>query len=700
VADRQTSRFRLPWPRAAQPAVGRDGAAATAGWRATLRSRLGICAALCVVWVASIEARLVYLQVVAHASLMVKANRQQLRDIKIPGKRGEIVDRQGRILAVSVDVDTIAADPTAIGDPEQVATEVCRSLDACDERQRRAMAERLVEKLASNGQFAYLARLISPEEARRVRALSLPGLLFMRESARYYPNREMAAHVLGYVGVDNQGLAGLESAYDARIRGREGRILVQADARKRALFSREERPPTTGDALELTIDQHLQYIAERELRIGVEENHAAGGTAIIMQPQTGDILALANWPTFNPNAFLLADPDVRRNRATQELYEPGSTFKVVTASAALDEHVIVPDDLVDCSPGFITFPGRPPIRDVHRYGLLPFTDVIVKSSNVGAIKVGMRVGPERLGRYISRFGFGQVLAPDFRGENPGLVWNPARLDPSALASVSMGYQIGVTPIQMASAVSSVANGGVLVEPRVVRAFIRNGRRDAVAPKDLRHTITPETANTLTGIMEEVVARGTGTAAQLEGYTVAGKTGTAAKVVNGHYSRSEYNASFVGFVPSRKPALTIIVVIDSPHGRGYYGGTVSAPVFHRIAEAALRHLAVPPTINPLAPVLVTRHDGGAAEPSAHPASGPSQPERVAVPLQPGLMPDLHGVSAREAVRLLMRIGLTPRISGDGVVVEQSPAAGVPLAPGESCTLTLGRRQAVTAGGARP
>src|SRR6185436_227109 len=236
--------------------------------------------------------------------------------------------------------------------------------------------------------FAYLARQISPEEARRVRALAIPGLLFMKESGRYYPNRELAAHVLGYVGIDNQGLAGLESAYNARIRGRDGQMLVLADARRRALFSRADRPPTTGDGLELTIDQNLQYLAERELRRGVEENHAAAGSVIVMQPQTGDILALANWPTFNPNAFFQAEPEVRRNRAIQELYEPGSTFKVVTASAALEEHVIVPDDVVDCNPGYITFPGRPPILDVHRYGLLPFTDVIVKSSNVGAIKVG------------------------------------------------------------------------------------------------------------------------------------------------------------------------------------------------------------------------------------------------------------------------------------------------------------------------
>ena len=696
MADQHGSRFALSPRGFAQRVLRREPAPAPADWRGTIRSRLLVCAGLLAAWTVGIEARLLYLQVFQHGEMMARADRQQLKTITLPAKRGEILDRSGRVLAYSVDADTIAADPSDIDDPDSIAQLVCDELDDCPPAQQQLMAERLRGK----GQFAYLARWVSSEEARRVKALDLQGVLFFKESKRYYPKKELAAHVLGYVGVDNAGLAGLESTFDERIRGREGKILLQTDARRHAMSTREERPPTAGDGLELTIDEYLQHIADRELRIGVEENDAAGGTAIIMQPHTGEILALANWPTFNPNAFGGADVTARRNRAVQDLYEPGSTFKVVTASAAIEEGVITTTDSVDCAPGFITFPGRPPIRDVHAYGVLPFIDVIAKSSNVGAIRVGMRLGPERLGRYISRFGFGQALSPDFRGENPGIVWNPARLDPSALASVSMGYQIGVTVLQMATAVSVVANGGELVEPRVVRAFLSNGRRDAVPHRILRRAITEETAATLTEIMEAVVDRGTAAKfAQIEGYTIAGKTGTASKLVNRRYSKSDYNASFAGFVPSRKPALTIVVVIDSPHANGYYGATVSGPVFRRIAEAALRHLGIGPTVNPPQPVLVARRESQPDGMTARPV-GTATTARPADVTPPGQMPDLRGLGAREALRALTRIGLTARINGDGFVIEQSPPPGAPVAHGDPSVLTLGRRAAMLGGGAQP
>jgi cell division protein FtsI/penicillin-binding protein 2 len=349
---------------------------------------------------------------------------------------------------------------------------------------------------------------------------------------------------------------------------------------------------------------------------------------------------------------------------------------------------MTPDDMIDVSAGMIRFGSRQ-IDDMHRYGILSFTDVIVKSSNVGAIKVGMRLGPERMGRYVSRFGFGQALAPDFRGENAGIVWNPIKLDPGALASVSMGYQVGVTPVQMATAVSSIANGGTLLEPRVVRATIQDGRRTEVPHKALRRTVSERTASQMTAIMEGVVESGTAKAAQIDGYTIAGKTGTAHKVINGAYSPSEYNASFVGFIPSRKPALTIIVVIDSPHGKGYTGGAVAAPIFKRVAEASLRHLGIAPTVNGTPPVLV--------------ALGPVEPEGVTVDAVPvglhpddqnlrddGLMPDLRGLSAREANRRLTRLGMTGQLNGDGFVLEQSPAPGSAALPGTSCVLTLGRQ----------
>ena len=666
-------------------------------WRPVLQSRLFVGAVIFGIWTAGIQGRLIYLQVVERADLQARADRQHLRTLTAPAKRGEIVDRNGHVLAYSVDADSVFADPSEIEHPDKVAQLVCAALDECGPRDRQEMAQ----GLRRDSQFVYLARKVSPDEAQRVKALDLKGVAFIKESRRYYPKKELAAHVLGYVGLDNTGLAGLESTYDAQVRGSEGKILVQTDARRHALNSRVDQAATAGVSLELTIDQYLQHIAERELRAGVEEHNAAGGTALIMEPNTGEVLALANWPTFNPNAFGKADERERRNRAVQDLYEPGSTFKVVTASAALEEHVVTPNDLIDCAPGYITFPGRKPIYDFHRYGVLSFTDVIVKSSNIGAIKVGLRLGPERLGRYVSRFGFGQPIGPDFRGESSGIVWNPAKLDSSALASVSMGYQVAVTPLQMAAAVSSVANGGSLMEPRVVRAFIKDGRRSMVTPKVLRKTVSPATLAELRTMMEGVVERGTAKSAQIDGYTIAGKTGTASKLVNGHYSRSDYNASFVGFVPSRQPALTIIVVIDSPHGRGYTGGVVAAPIFKRIAEASLRQLGVAPTINALPPVLAARSES-AAEPVVQRRLDDDKGVVTAAipPAQPGVMPDLRGHSAREALRILSRIGSSARISGQGVVIEQSPAAGEPLGTGEVGVLKLGRHVPIPAAGGAP
>ena len=687
MAEQHGRRFQRPWRRSTRPA-----AAPRADWRGTVRSRLVIGISVFALWTVSIEARLLYLQVVAHDQMASLAAKQQMRVIPAPAKRGEILDRAGRLLAFSVDAESIFADPGEVEDPEATAAAVCGALEKCDAKERQAMARRL----RGDGQFAYLERKVSPEEEKRIRDLKLKGVASIKESRRYYPNKELAAHVLGYVGLDNVGLAGLESAYDAQVRGKEGRLVVQKDARQQALFSRIERPATAGATLELTIDQGLQYIAERELRVGVEENRAAGGTVLIMDPSNGEILALANYPTFNPNIYGRVSEEARRNRAVQDLYEPGSTFKIVTASAALEEHVITPSDAVDCSPGRITFGSRV-IRDTHQYGVIPFTDVIVKSSNVGAIKVGMRLGSERLGLYINRFGFGQALAPDFRGESTGIVWDPSRLDPSALASVSMGYQVGVTPVQMAAAVSSIANGGTLYEPRVVRALIKDGQRVEVPHKALHRTVSESTAAQLTTIMEQVVERGTAKTAQIEGFTIAGKTGTAQKLIDKRYSRSEYNASFVGFIPSRAPALTIIVVIDSPHGNGYYGGTVAAPVFKRIAVQSMRQLGIGPTINPAPPVLVARHEPTPDAITTRTVSATSTMSSEAPAAEAGVMPDLRGLSAREALRALTRLGLTAQMSGDGFVLEQLPAAGSPVGTTEVSSLKLGRRPVAAATG---
>ncbi|HEY5619519.1 MAG TPA: penicillin-binding protein [Vicinamibacterales bacterium] len=653
-------------------------------WRSTMKRRLVIGAVALVAWSAAIEARLVYLQVIRHADLTARAMDQQTGTLEIPAKRGDILDRSGRVLAYSVDAESIYAVPTEISNPDKAAAALCGALDNCSPRDRQAISERIRRGRA----FAYVKRQVSPGEARRVAALKLDGVGFMKESRRFYPNKDLAAHVLGYVGIDNKGLNGIEAAYDALIKGRPGTVLIQTDARRQA-FSRLERPSTSGATLELTIDQYLQHVVERELRVGVEENRAAGGTALVMDPHTGEILALANWPTFNPNTYREANKDAQRNRAIQDLYEPGSTFKIVTASAAFEEELVKPTDLIDVSAGRIRF-GRRVIYDDHRSGVLSFEDVIVKSSNIGAIKVGQKLGPDRLGAYVSRFGFGRRTSPDFPGESPGIVWDPAKLTDSALASVSMGYQVAVTPLQMAAALSSIANRGTLFEPRIVRAVIADGRRTPVPHKVVRQTVSTGTAAVLTAIMEQVVQRGTGKNAHIDGFTVAGKTGTAQKVVNGQYSRSDYNASFIGFVPSRKPTFVIVVVIDSPHGnRSYYGSTVAAPVFQRIAEAGLRLYGVPPSLNPAPPVIPERWGETPREQRVSapitspviPSSSPSGSEPV--------VPDLRGLGARDALRVLAGLGMTARLDGAGIVVDQEPAPGSPIERGAIAILKLAR-----------
>jgi cell division protein FtsI (penicillin-binding protein 3) len=663
-------------------------------WRRTLKRRIVAVACLLGLWVVGIEARLVYLQIFNHAELVARAERQQLRTQAVPAKRGDILDRRGRVLATSVDVDTIYAVPTEIDNAEQAATKLCDALGDCGGNERQS----IVEKLGKSRAFTYVRRQVAPDQARRVAALNLDGVGFIKESKRFYPNKELAAHLVGYVGLDNTGLNGIEFTYDRQISGKKGTVLIHTDAKRHA-FSRFERPPTSGSSIELTIDQYLQHIAERELHAGVVASGAEGGTAIIMNPHTGEILAMANEPTFNPNAYRDFDDAARRNRAVQDLFEPGSTFKVVTASAAIEEKVMPIETMIDTNPGMIRIAGRPkPVTEAshHNYGVLSFSDVIIRSSNVGAIKIGLRIGTERLSRFVGLFGFGHQVSPDFPGESPGIVWPPSKWTESALASVSMGYQVGVTPLQMVSAVSSVANGGEMVEPRVVRALYGGNRRYAVRPKIVRRTISAETAATLTGIMEGVVGNphGTATRAQIPGYTIAGKTGTSAKLVNGRYSTTDYNASFVGFVPSRNPAVAIIVVTDAPHVYPNTGGWVSAPVFKKIAEATLQYLGVGPTVSAPPPVLVARHDATAPATTA-----PAEPVvRLVADGPPGTMPDLRGLSAREALRALVRLGMNAQVSGDGFVVSQDPQAGAPVDPGGTGRVLLARAVSRPAGSA--
>ncbi len=660
-------------------------------WRYRVKNRLVVAGLVFGAWAVGIEARLVFLQVVDHDRLVGRAELQQRDSINVAPKRGEILDRRGRVLAYSVDGDAIVAAPVQIDGNEvvEITTKLCEALD-CSEKRR----VELQSTLSGSGQFAYIERQASPDLVRHVDALNLTGISSILENRRYYPNRELAAHVLGYVGVDNQGLGGIESTYDDEIKGEPGRILFQVDARKRD-FSRMEQPPTVGATLELTIDTHLQHIAERELERTVREHAADAGTVVMLAPASGEILALANWPTFNPNSFSEYKRVDRRNRAIQDIYEPGSTFKLVTAAAALQEGVVSRDERFDVSAGEMQFGSRRIYDTSVQAEPLSFDEVIVKSSNVGAIMVGLRLGPDRLSRYIRGFGFGEALARDLPGQGRGIVHPPSALNSdSEMASVSMGYAVSVTPLQMAAAVNAVANGGDLRQTRLVRAVIRNGVREDVPVHTIRQVVSSETASQLTRIMEKVVEEGTGRQAQLSGYRVAGKTGTSRKLIDGVYSRTDYYASFAGFVPSEQPAMTILVMIDTPSAGHYYGGSVAAPTFQRIAEDALRHLAIPAAVNSAAPLVVDLEETANITSVQFSSSTQGKRNSARTPVAVnGMMPDLVGMSARQATETVTALRGTVQLSGNGFVIRQEPAAGMVVERGFIARLWMARGRGV-------
>ncbi len=628
-----------------------------ADWRRTFRRRVQVAVAVLAIWVVGIEVRLAYLQIFKYDEMVARADRQHKRTIPLPAKRGDILDRNGQLLATSHDADTIYAAPSMIGSAaRETVRKLCQALGDCDAEERKQLTERLGR---TRDHFAHVRRQVPREVAERVMSLKLEGIGTFKESKRYYPNGDLGAAVIGFVGTENRGLAGLEHAYNRQIRGEDGRVLIQNDAKGR-VFSSFSQPPTAGSSLELTIDRFLQHITERALEAGVVRE--PGPRRVRHHHGSRTRARSSRWRTSRPsipNVYNRSTETARRNRCVQDVYEPGSTFKVVTASAAMEDKVMPLGSTIETGPGRILI-GRRVIDEYrgHNYGTLSFEDVIVKSSNVGAVKIGFRVGTERLSRFVDLFGFGHRVSPDFPGENPGIVWSADSWTEGALASVSMGYQVGVTPMQVVAAVSAVANRGQYIEPRVVRAAETGTLRQTVKPKLLRTVISEATAAALTAIMERVVEAGTAKAAAIPGYTIAGKTGTAEKLVNGRYSPVENNVSFVGFVPSRNPALSIIVMIDAPRAGGNSGGSVAAPVFKAIAEPALRYLAIPESIDTPAPILVNAAVSGPTPVATSVVKEPPEIPIVVTPtLGPG-MPDLTGLSAREAMGIASEIGLAP------------------------------------------
>ncbi|NOY52472.1 MAG: penicillin-binding protein 2 [Deltaproteobacteria bacterium] len=551
--------------------------------------------ALFAVGYALVVYRLYALQIRDHRKLRERAEKQQMRIVKIMPKRGTIYDREMRELAISVDTVSLYAVPSQVGNKPAAA----RILARMTGKRRR----RILKSLMKKKQFVWIARKCNPSILKRLGQAGLNGIHALYESKRFYPNRTMAAGVLGIVGMDNEGLEGIEYKYDALLKGKPGYFLASVDAKRRKIMDEGEGfiKPAGANHLVLTLDRVIQHIAEEELKNAVEENQALSGTAVMIRPQTGEILAMASYPGFDPNKFCEASARDRRNLAIQENFEPGSTFKLVTLAAALDRGVIHPKDIFYCENGAYRF--RTTIyHDTHEYGWLTVRQILQRSSNIGAIKIGEHLDEKDFYRYITDFGFGKKTGIDLPGEANGMVRPTKEWSGLSEASLSMGQELSVTALQVVSAVATIANEGVRMQPYVVSRVIDEDRNVVrkFPPQVRRRVISRQTADFLIRCMEAVVSEG-GTApkAGVPGFRVAGKTGTAQKFDPelGRYSRKDYIGSFVGFVPVDRPEFALIVVVNEPHGRYYYGGLVAAPAFRRIAERTLRYLRVVPPQSP-------------------------------------------------------------------------------------------------------
>ena len=554
--------------------------------RSRANHRLYILGGLLLLWLCVICLRLVYLQIFRYGDFQQRADHQQQRSINVSAKRGIIFDRQGNELAMSIMVDSAFAVPSEVPDLPNAISLITR---ITGEDARFVLADCRAHKT-----FCWVARKANAETVERIRALNLQGIHFQKESKRFYPKRELAAQVLGYVGTDDGGLSGIERGYDEQLRGQPGRMQISVDARKK-WFARIEKEPEAGDNLVLTIDEKIQYIAERELEQAIKDTHAIAGTVIVENPRTGEILALANRPTFNPNIKKQIKNEALKNRAVSDVYEPGSTFKLVTISGALEERITRPEEVFDCQMGSIVINGMR-IRDSKPHGLLTVSDVLAESSDVGAIKIALRLGEDRFYKYIRAYGFGQQTGIELPGETRGLTKPVNRWSKVSIGAISMGQEIGVSPIQLAAMVSTFANDGVWEAPRIVATTTPPSiipQTFVFRPEHERRVISAITAAQMRQMMRGVVLHGTGRKAVLEGYTAAGKTGTAQKVdpATGGYSRTKYVGSFAGFAPINNPAVTVAVILDSAVGL-HQGGQVAAPVFQRVTQQVLEYLHVP------------------------------------------------------------------------------------------------------------
>ena len=652
---------------------------------AVRRGRTRLFVLLLVLWASVVVGRLVQVQIAQGSRYRARAQRQQERRIEIKGSRGSILDREGRELAISVEASSVYAIPDDVENPRAAAQALAPLV---------AMTPAEVqERLKSERGFVWIRRQLDADAGARVLALKLSGIHIVSEPKRFYPKGHLAAAVLGFVGTDDAGLAGLEHLYDKAIRGKPGEIVALTDARRSRYGEAEtegSRPAAEGASLVLSLDSGVQFAAERELEAAMTEHHAKSGSVVVMDPGNGEILAMASAPDFDPNDFGRYPADARRNRAIADTYEPGSTFKIVTGSVALDQGLVSLDEVIDTGDGTIRVANTTiQEADHHRYGALTLGGVFEHSSNIGIIRVGLRVGSRRLYDGARAFGVGQDTGVDLPGENPGIFRPLARWSALSNAEISMGQEVSLNALQLARITAVIANGGRLVQPHLVTRVVEPGgtARPVALPEPAR-VVSEATARSIGRILVGVVERGTGAKAAVPGFAVAGKTGTAQKAGVGGYMAGHHVPNFTGFAPAEAPRCVVVVVLEEPQGK-YYAADVAAPLFSRVMSQTLgilrvapREQRVPASVLAEAPPAAPAYAPGvvpAARRGDRDASGFSDAD--------GRTPSTLGMTARQALAVFARFGVLARLQGTGFVVAQDPPAGSPLRPGSVHTLFL-------------
>jgi cell division protein FtsI (penicillin-binding protein 3) len=656
------------------------------------RSRLLILGLL--VWGLVVIGRLVQLQIAEGSRYRARAQRQQERRIEIAARRGSILDREGREIAISVEASSVYVIPDDVENPQASAQALARAL---------GMPVREVqERIASDRPFVWIRRQADLDAAERVRALKLPGVHLVPEPKRFYPKGRLASSVLGFVGTDDVGLAGLEYAYDRAIRGRPGEIVALTDARRSRYGEADtgrSRPPREGASLVLSLDSGVQFAAERELVAAVSEHHARSGSVVVLDPWNGEILAMASAPDFDPNAFGDYPAEARRNRVIADAYEPGSTFKIVTGSLALENRLVTLDEVIDTGDGTNRVANTTITEaDRHRYGGLTLAGIFEHSSNIGILRVGLRLGPRRLFEGATALGVGEPTGVDLPGENIGIFRPLDRWSALSNAEISMGQEVSLNALQLARITAAIANGGYLVQPHVVTKIIEPGGVVKPLPvKEPVRVLSESTTRAITRILVGVVERGTGARAAIPGFEVAGKTGTAQKAGVGGYQAGRHVPNFAGFAPAEKPRCVAVVVLEEPQGK-YYAADVAAPLFANVMSQALGILRVAPREQRVpATELAEAPPPPRYPPGVVPVSsrGPARPHATGDRETSERVPDVAGLTARQAVAIFARMGVLVRLQGSGFVLAQDPPAGSPIRPGTALTLFLADNAAAPA-----